>query len=196
MGLNDVCLTSLMYAWPWKQLLLCDCLIHVSPRQGLAFYFHVISEIRCNHLWWYLVSKTMAWTHWNHLNMDFYFLCVWFLINGNRIFILSLEFKFQSIAFPIPNLPFFLFIFPKRKPAAAGPGSWLSARTQQASDMDVFSCYITLSPFPSPSAFTVWSRWESPRGAKPRKGAAPREGCVFQKLLYVLPWMRELPCAY
>lgn len=126
-----MCLTSLKYAWPWKQLL-CDGLIHVSPRQGLAFYFHVISEIRCNQLWWYIVSKTMAWAHWNHLNTDFNFLCMWFLINGKRIFILSLGFKFQNIAFPIPTLPFFLFTFPKHKPAAAGPGSWLSASTQQA----------------------------------------------------------------
>lgn len=69
-----MCLTSLRYAWPWKPLLLC--LIHVSPGQGLAFYFHVISEIRCNHLRWDTVSQTMAWTHGNHLNMDFYFVCV------------------------------------------------------------------------------------------------------------------------
>lgn len=182
-----------MYAWLWKQLLLCDCLIHMSPSQGLAFYFHVISEIRCNHFWWYMVSKTMSWTHWNHLNMDFYFVCVWFLINGKRVFILSLGFKFQNIAFPIPTLPFFLFTFPKHKPAAAGPG--FQPAPSRLSDMYVFSCYIMLSPFPQPSAFT-WSWWESPPRAKPRKGAAHRAGCVFPKLLYVLPWMRELPCAY
>lgn len=95
---------------------------------------------------------------------------------------MSLGFKLQNIAFPIPTLPFFLFTFPKHKPATAGPGG--QPALSRLSDVYVFSCYIMWSPFPSPPAFALWSWWESPPGAKPRKGAAHRAGCVFPKLLY------------
>lgn len=48
-GLNIMCLASSMHGLPWEQLL-CDCIVHPSPRQGLGFYFHVLSEIMCNQL--------------------------------------------------------------------------------------------------------------------------------------------------
>lgn len=88
-------------------------------------------------------------------------------------FILPLGFKFQNIPFPIPTLLFFLLAFPKHKPAAAGPGSWLSASTQQ-SVWEV--CFVLLHHVESfPLAISFYNVVLVGKPPWARKGPAPRE---------------------
>lgn len=101
------------------------CLAHLSPKQGLGFHFHVISEItfptRAVLVGWG-AGGCQSLNHDPEKHASFWR----FLIRRRGLFCLQALNSFLS-----PAVPDFLSAFPKPKRAAAGPGSWRQASFQQ-----------------------------------------------------------------